>query len=129
MQEGRVHFIGIGGAGMSAIAAILAERGLPVSGSDLKESRNTQRLAAAGAHIFIGHRSANVDGAGLVVYSSAIRDTNKEMARARELGLEIIPRAMMLARLMATVRPPPPPCSPRSSAMPGGTPPSSWGAN
>ncbi len=101
MQKGSVHFIGIGGAGMSAIAAILAEQGVPVSGSDLKESRNTQRLAAAGARIFIGHRPANVEGADLVVYSSAIRDTNKEMVRAHELGLEIIPRAMMLARLMA----------------------------
>ena len=101
MQKGSVHFIGIGGAGMSAIAAILAEQGVPVSGSDLKESRNTQRLATAGAEIFIGHRPDNVEGTDLVVYSSAIRDTNKEMVRARELGLEIIPRAMMLARLMA----------------------------
>ncbi len=101
MREGRVHFIGIGGAGMSAIAAILADQGVAVSGSDLKESRNTQRLASAGADILIGHRPENVEGAGLVVYSSAIRDNNREMVRARELGLEVIPRAGMLARLMA----------------------------
>jgi UDP-N-acetylmuramate--alanine ligase len=96
-----VHFIGIGGAGMSAIAAILVDQGAAVSGSDLKGSRNTQRLEEAGAEICIGHRPENVEGASLVVYSSAIRDSNREMVRARELGLEVIPRAVMLSRLMA----------------------------
>lgn len=100
----RIHFIGIGGAGMSAIAAVLIEMGVQVSGSDLKESRYTQRLQEMGAQVCIGHRPENVEGAGMVVYSSAIGEENREMKRARELGLELIPRAEMLGRLMADKR-------------------------
>ncbi len=96
----RVHFVGIGGAGMSAIAVVMLARGIQVSGSDLKESRNTRRLRQMGARIFIGHRPENVDGADVVVVSSAIPERNLELARARELGLDILPRAAMLGRIM-----------------------------
>ena len=99
MKE-RVHFVGIGGAGMSAIAAVLLARGVEVSGSDLKESRYTARLRQLGARIFIGHRPENVEGAGVLVVSSAIPERNRELLRAKELGLEILPRAAMLARIM-----------------------------
>lgn len=97
---GRVHFIGIGGAGMSAIAAVLLARGTEVTGSDLKESRNTAYLSGLGARIFIGHRPEHVEGADLVVVSSAVPERNRELRRARELGLPVLPRAAMLARIM-----------------------------
>jgi len=101
MEKNRkVHFIGIGGAGMSAIAVVLLARGVRVSGSDLKESRNTRRLRELGAEIFIGHRPENIEGADLVVVSSAIPERNRELRRARELGWEVLPRAAMLSRLM-----------------------------
>ncbi|MEW6552881.1 MAG: UDP-N-acetylmuramate--L-alanine ligase [Actinomycetota bacterium] len=96
----KIHFVGIGGAGMSAIAVVLLARGIQVSGSDLKESRNTRRLQQMGALIHIGHHAENVDDADLVVASSAIPERNREIARARELGLEIIPRAAMLNMIM-----------------------------
>jgi len=96
----KVHFVGIGGAGMSAIAMVLLARGVRVSGSDLKESRNTRRLEEKGARIFIGHRPENVEGADLLVVSSAIPDRNRELHRARELGLETLPRAAMLNMIM-----------------------------
>ncbi len=96
----RIHLVGIGGAGMSAIAVVLLARGLPVSGSDIKESRNTRRLRQMGARIFIGHRPENVEGADLLVASSAISENNRELARARELGLEVLPRAAMLNLIM-----------------------------
>jgi UDP-N-acetylmuramate--alanine ligase len=99
-ESERVHFIGIGGAGMSAIAVVLLAKGVQVSGSDLKESRNTRRLRDLGARIFIGHRPENIEGAELLVVSSAIPDRNRELHRARELGLEVLPRAAMLSRLM-----------------------------
>ncbi|NPV60271.1 MAG: UDP-N-acetylmuramate--L-alanine ligase [Actinobacteria bacterium] len=97
---GRVHFIGIGGAGMSAIAVVLLARGLQVSGSDLKESRNTRRLRQMGARVFIGHRPENVEGADVVVVSSAIPERNVELARAREKGITVMPRAAMLGEIM-----------------------------
>ena len=96
----RIHFVGIGGAGMSAIAVVLLTKGIDVSGSDLKESRNTMRLQQMGARIFIGHRAENVEGADILVVSSAIPERNRELKRARELGLEVLPRAAMLNRLM-----------------------------
>jgi len=99
-ESKRVHFIGIGGAGMSAIAVVLLAKGVQVSGSDLKESRNTRQLRDLGARIFIGHSPENIEGAELLVVSSAIPDRNRELRRARELGLEILPRAAMLSRLM-----------------------------
>jgi UDP-N-acetylmuramate--alanine ligase len=99
-ESKRVHFIGIGGAGMSAIAVVLLAKGVQVSGSDLKESRNTRQLRDLGARIFIGHSPENIEGAELLVVSSAIPDRNRELRRARELGLEVLPRAAMLSRLM-----------------------------
>ncbi|MEJ5185989.1 MAG: UDP-N-acetylmuramate--L-alanine ligase [Candidatus Geothermincolales bacterium] len=101
MRAGRIHLIGIGGAGMSAIALVLLERGIPVSGSDIKESRHTARLREMGAEVFIGHRPSNVDGCELVVYSSAIPENNPELAEARRRGLPVLRRAEMLGRLMA----------------------------
>jgi UDP-N-acetylmuramate--alanine ligase len=96
----RIHFVGIGGAGMSAIAVVLLSKGVKVSGSDLKESRNTRRLQQMGARICIGHRAENIAGVDLLVASSAIPERNREIARARELGLEVIPRAAMLNMIM-----------------------------
>jgi UDP-N-acetylmuramate--alanine ligase len=96
----RIHFVGIGGAGMSAIAVVLLARGMRVSGSDLKESRNTKHLQSMGARICIGHKPDNVEDADILVVSSAIPERNRELARARELGLEVLPRAAMLNMIM-----------------------------
>ncbi len=103
-ERGRVHFVGIGGSGMSAIALALLQRGVPVSGSDLKASRNTHQLEGLGAIVNIGHTASSVDGAELVVVSTAVPGRNPEVKRAAELGIEIISRGMMLARLMAERR-------------------------
>ena len=97
----RIHCIGIGGIGMSAIAEILLERGFQVSGSDMKESEMVEKLIASGAEIFLGHRAKNVEGADLVVYTAAVSDDNPEIARARELGIPAVTRAQMLGRLMS----------------------------
>ena len=96
----KLHFIGIGGIGMSGIAECLITLGHSVSGSDLNPSANTERLAKLGANIFIGHAKENIEGATLVVYSSAIDSANPEMAYALELNLPIMKRAEMLAELM-----------------------------
>ncbi|MDQ1452416.1 MAG: UDP-N-acetylmuramate--alanine ligase [Acidobacteriaceae bacterium] len=96
----RVHFIGIGGIGMSGIAEILLNLGYPVSGSDLKRSPVTERLAALGATIFEGHAAANVVGASVVVVSSAVNDANPEVVEARASKVPVIQRAEMLAELM-----------------------------
>ncbi|HHL40257.1 MAG TPA: UDP-N-acetylmuramate--L-alanine ligase [Deltaproteobacteria bacterium] len=103
MYRGRIrniHFIGIGGVGMSGIAEVLINMGYAVSGSDLAASKTTDRLASLGARIFIGHRAGNVHGAHCVVYSSAVRPSNAEMVEAADLQIPIIPRAEMLAELM-----------------------------
>lgn len=97
----RVHFIGIGGAGMSAIAKVLVEQGVRVSGSDLKSSRATNVLEAMGADIRIGHDAAFVDGADLVVHSAAIPESNSELSRARTDGIETMTRGEALAALLA----------------------------
>jgi UDP-N-acetylmuramate--alanine ligase len=96
----RIHFVGIGGIGMSGIAEVLLNLGYKISGSDLKSSTVTQRLAALGAAIFDGHMAANVIGADVVVTSSAISVDNPEVAEARRLHLPVIQRAEMLAELM-----------------------------
>src|SRR5690606_38287199 len=96
----RIHFIGIGGAGMSGIAEVLLNQGYDISGSDLKESSVTRRLADMGAHIFIGHSEANVEGASVVVNSSAVDGNNPEMQGARERRIPVVRRAQMLAELM-----------------------------
>jgi hypothetical protein len=100
-ELGRVHFIGIGGAGMSGIARILLARGLPVSGSDAKDSRGLAALRALGAQVHVGHDAAHVAGAQTVVVSSAVRDTNPELAAARRDGLRVLHRSQALAAVMA----------------------------
>lgn len=97
----RVHFIGIGGVGMSGIALIAASRGMAVSGSDLKDSRALRALASSGVHIEIGHKQENLSDPlpDIVVISSAIPETNPELSYAREKGLKVWPRAKMLAAL------------------------------
>jgi UDP-N-acetylmuramate--alanine ligase len=96
----RVHLIGIGGAGMSALAWILLQRSHPVTGSDLRAGRSVTALRSMGAQIFTGHEARFVDDAELVVASTAIPDTNPELVRARELGLPVLHRADLLAALM-----------------------------
>ncbi len=96
----RVHFIGIGGIGMSGIAEILHTLGYAVSGSDLRTSPTTERLQGLGATVFEGHAAANVAGAGVVVASSAIDEGNPEIAEARRRKIPVIQRAEMLAELM-----------------------------
>jgi UDP-N-acetylmuramate--alanine ligase len=96
----RVHFVGIGGIGMSGVAEVLLNLGYKVSGSDLKTSPVTQRLASLGATIFEGHHAENVAGAEVVVTSSAIAAENPEVDEARKLHIPVIPRAEMLAELM-----------------------------
>ena len=96
----RIHFVGIGGIGMSGIAEVLLNLGYKVSGSDLKTSAVTQRLAGLGAMVFEGHRAENVTGAEVVVTSSAIAAENPEVAEALRLHVPVIQRAEMLAELM-----------------------------
>ncbi|MEW6597079.1 MAG: UDP-N-acetylmuramate--L-alanine ligase [Pseudomonadota bacterium] len=97
---GPVHFVGIGGIGMSGIAEIMLRIGYSVQGSDAKASANTERLAALGAKIFIGHDAAHIDGASAVVFSTAIKSDNPEFAAARERRIPLVRRAEMLAELM-----------------------------
>ena len=98
--RGPVHFIGIGGIGMSGIAEIMLQIGYPVQGSDAKAGPNTERLKKLGARIFIGHDAANIEGASSLVYSTAIKADNPEMAAGREARLPLVRRAEMLAELM-----------------------------
>ena len=95
------HFIGIGGAGMSGIALVLHERGCKVTGSDLKESNYVRKLRDAGIEVFVGHQAHTINEVNpeVVVCSTAIPETNPEMIRARELNLEVWPRAKMLSAL------------------------------
>ncbi|GEC03761.1 UDP-N-acetylmuramate--L-alanine ligase [Streptomyces spinoverrucosus] len=102
----RPHFIGIGGAGMSGIAKILAQRGAKVAGSDAKESATVEALRALGATVHIGHAAEHLaDDASCVVVSSAIRADNPELARAAELGIPVVHRSDALAALMDGLRP------------------------
>lgn len=95
-----LHFIGIGGIGMSGIAEVFKNQGYSVSGSDLSENETTRRLATLGIHIQIGHRPENVEGASVVVYSSAVKSTNPELLEAKRLTIPVIPRAEALGELM-----------------------------
>ena len=95
-----IHFVGIGGIGMSGIAEILLNLGYRVSGSDQKRSETVERLEQLGAKVFIGHDAANVEGAHVVVYSSAVARDNVEVQAARQRQVPAIPRAEMLAELM-----------------------------
>src|SRR5690625_7971959 len=96
----RIHFIGIGGAGMSGIDDVLINPGYEVSGSGLRESSVTQRLSNMGATVYIGHRAENVAGGSVVVKSSAGCASNAEMISDREQRIPIVRRAEMLAELM-----------------------------
>ncbi len=96
----RIHFVGIGGIGMSGIAELLLNLGYEVSGSDTKESPITRRLASLGGTIFSGHRAEWVQNAHVVVVSSAVKGSNPEIAEARRNQIPVIPRAEMLAELM-----------------------------
>ncbi|MGH3442311.1 MAG: UDP-N-acetylmuramate--L-alanine ligase, partial [Nitriliruptorales bacterium] len=100
----RVHLVGVGGAGMSGIARMLIQRGHGVSGSDRQESRTLERLRALGAEIRVGHEGAAVEGADVVVRSSAIPDDNPELTAAREAGITLLHRSEMLAALMEGAR-------------------------
>ncbi|CAN5291657.1 UDP-N-acetylmuramate--L-alanine ligase [soil metagenome] len=99
-----IHFIGIGGIGMSGIAEVLCNLNFSVSGSDLKKSKNTDRLEKFGAKIYEGHQAENVGDAQVVVYSSAVKEDNPEVIFAKENKIPVIPRAEMLAELM-TLKP------------------------
>ncbi|MGR6973401.1 UDP-N-acetylmuramate--L-alanine ligase [Streptomyces cynarae] len=102
----RPHFIGIGGAGMSGIAKILAQRGARVAGSDAKDSPTAEALRALGATVHIGHAAGHLaEDASCVVVSSAIREDNPELARAAELGIPVVHRSDALAALMEGLRP------------------------
>ena len=94
-----IHFVGIGGIGMSGIAEVLHNLGYEVTGSDLRESDTTTRLRNLGIKVFIGHDETNIDGAHVVVISSAVSKTNPEVSAAGDRGIPVIPRAEMLAEL------------------------------
>lgn len=99
-QAHPIHFVGIGGAGMSGIAEVLLTKGHAISGSDMSESEVTTRLRNLGAQVHIGHQAEHVNGASVVVLSSAVKADNPEVLRAKEKNIPILPRAKMLALLM-----------------------------
>jgi len=96
----RVHFVGVGGAGMSGIAEVLRNLGYEISGSDLSANATTQRLAGLGVKVFKGHAAAQIAGADAVVVSTAVKADNPEVVAAREKHIPVVPRALMLAELM-----------------------------
>ena len=96
----RIHFVGIGGSGMSGIAEVLLNQGYEISGSDISASPSVRRLTEAGAEVFLGHSESNIEGADVVVKSSAVTIENPEIASARERGIPVVRRAEMLAELM-----------------------------
>ncbi len=100
LDVGAIHFVGIGGIGMSGIAEVLLDHGYTVQGSDLKASKITDRLTKQGATVFVGQKAENLENAEVVVISSAIKPGNPELDEARKLGLPVVRRAEMLAELM-----------------------------
>ncbi|HIO97000.1 MAG TPA: UDP-N-acetylmuramate--L-alanine ligase [Leucothrix sp.] len=96
----QVHFVGIGGSGMSGIAEVLANIGYEITGSDLAENAMTERLASLGAKIFKGHAASNIEGANVVVTSTAVSANNPEVVAAKEANIPVVPRAEMLAEIM-----------------------------
>src|SRR6218665_414072 len=96
----KIHFVGIGGIGMSGIAEVLLSLGYKVSGSDVAESANVKKLRKMGAEVHIGHKAENLNDVTVVVHTSAVNESNPEMLRARQEGIPIIRRAEMLAELM-----------------------------
>ncbi|MGH3360642.1 MAG: UDP-N-acetylmuramate--L-alanine ligase [Nocardioidaceae bacterium] len=99
-ELGHVHFIGIGGAGLSAIARIMVERGIRVSGSDANDSELLRSLAESGATCYVGHDAAQLDGADTVIVSTAVRSSNPEVLAAQERGLRLLPRSAGLESVM-----------------------------
>ncbi|RYY95392.1 MAG: UDP-N-acetylmuramate--L-alanine ligase, partial [Alphaproteobacteria bacterium] len=99
-DTGPVHFVGIGGIGMSGIAEVMLNLGYEVSGSDIKENANAARLAKRGAKIMIGHKAENIEGAGALVISTAIKGGNPEVDAARARAIPVVRRADMLAELI-----------------------------
>ena len=97
---GRVHFVGIGGAGLSGIARIMLARGIPVSGSDAKESRVLDALRALGARCYVGHAASQVADADTLVVSTAVREDNPEVVEATARGLRLLPRSAALESVM-----------------------------
>ena len=95
-----IHFVGIGGSGMSGIAEVLLNLGYTISGSDLSENATTRRLAAMGARLALGHGAGNIAGADAIVTSTAVKADNPEVLAAREARIPVVPRAQMLAELM-----------------------------
>jgi UDP-N-acetylmuramate--alanine ligase len=95
-----IHFVGIGGIGMSGIAEVLLNLGYRVSGSDIRDSEITRRLKNLGANIYYGHRRENVRAVDVMVFSSAIKMDNPEILEAKDKSIPVIPRAEMLAELM-----------------------------
>ena len=95
-----IHFVGIGGAGMSGIAEVLLNQGYRISGSDLGESTVTRRLVALGAQVFLGHDAAHIEGADAIVTSTAVKEDNPEVVAAHAKLVPVVPRAVMLAELM-----------------------------
>ena len=95
-----VHFVGIGGVGMSGIAEVMMNLGYHVTGSDIAESDTTRHLAEMGATIWLGHDASHVAGADAVVISSAVHEENPEVVEARAQHIPVVPRAVMLAELM-----------------------------
>ncbi|MDH5258797.1 MAG: UDP-N-acetylmuramate--L-alanine ligase, partial [Gammaproteobacteria bacterium] len=95
-----VHFVGIGGVGMSGIAEVLINLGFTISGSDIKENTVVKHLASLGAKIFIGHAAENISGSDVIVVSSAVAETNPEVVEAKQHRIPVVPRAAMLAELM-----------------------------
>ncbi len=100
LNIGSLHFVGMGGIGMSAIAEILLSMGYQVQGSDMNRNANVERLVSKGAKAFIGHEASHVEGTSVVVVSSAIKNDNPELVAARQAGIPVILRAEMLAELM-----------------------------
>ncbi len=95
-----IHFIGIGGAGMSGIAEVLLNEGYKITGSDIAHNMVTERLESKGANVYIGHQKSNIEQASVVVVSTAINEENPEIVAARELRIPVVRRAEMLAELM-----------------------------
>ncbi len=98
-QFKKIHFVGIGGIGMSGIAEVLKNMGYTVTGSDIKESGTVKRLRSLGIKVFVGHSRENIDDTDVVVFSSAVKEDNPEIIKAKEMGIPVIPRAEMLAEL------------------------------
>ena len=96
----RIHFVGIGGSGMSGIAEVLVNLGFEVSGSDLADNAATRRLTSLGAKIVLKHDKGNIEGADAVVVSTAVKGDNPEVSAARARRIPVVPRALMLAELM-----------------------------